>query len=92
MASLSCKANSSDNNGITYEWKRVEGLLDDSKVHGVTTPTLTIPSVTLDDEDEYYCTASYGVYRNETNHTAKSERARISVVGKQTHTDTCTIL
>jgi len=32
---------------------------------------LYIPSVTLDDENEYYCTASYGVYVNGTSHIAE---------------------
>ena len=82
MATLSCEAYSSNISGIIYEWKRVNGGL----VNGVNSLTLTIPSVTQDDEDEYYCTASYGVYVNGTSYVAESERARITVIGKhRTH-------
>ena len=48
---------------------------------GGNSTTLTIPSVTQDDEDEYYCTASYGVYVNGTSHVAESERAKVVVFG-----------
>ena len=56
-----------------------------SKAIGVNTHTLTIPSVTQDDEDEYYCTASYGVYVNGTSHVAESERAQVVVFGEDIH-------
>ena len=75
---LSCEATASG--PITYQWRRSSGRISNEAI-GVTTPTLTIPSVRQDDEDEYYCTASYGVYRNGTNHTAKSERAKVVVFG-----------
>ena len=55
-----------------------------NKADGVNTPTLTISSVTQDDEDEYYCTASYGVYVNGTSHVAESEKAKVVVFGKIT--------
>ena len=42
------------------------------RFNGANAPTLTKPSVTQD-EDEYYCTASYGVYVNGTSHVAESE-------------------
>ena len=45
------------------------------------TPTLTISSVMEEDEDEYYCVASYGVV-NGMNDSVESERARITVFGK----------
>ena len=50
----------------------------------ISTPPLTsyrIPSITQDDEDDYYCTASYGVYVNGTSHVAESERATVVVFG-----------
>ena len=78
VANLSCLANASNSSGIRYQWKRVNGEL----VNGVNTPTLTIPSVTQADEDEYYCTASYGEYVNGTSHVAESNKAMITVLGK----------
>jgi len=56
-----------------------------SKAIGINTPTLTILSVTQDDEDEYYCTASYGVYVNGTSHIAESERTNVVVFGEGIH-------
>jgi len=76
---LLCKATASGN--VLYQWRRNNGKMIDSKAIGVNTPTLTIPSVTQDDEDEYYCTASYGVYANGTSHVAESERAKVVVFG-----------
>ena len=64
---------------ITYQWRR------SNRVIGGNTSTLTIPSVTQDDEDEYYCTASYGVYVNGTSHVAESERAIVVVFGETTY-------
>jgi len=78
---LSCKATASG--PITYQWRRSSGRIIGSKTIGVNTPTLTIPSVTQDDEDEYYCTASYGIYVNGTSHVAESERAKVVVFGKE---------
>ena len=71
---LSCEATASG--PITYQWRRSSG-----EIIGGNSKTLTIPSVTQDDEDEYYCTASYGVYRNGTSHVAESERAQVVVFG-----------
>ena len=76
---LSCEAIASGD--IMYQWRRSSGKIIGSKAIGVNTPTLTIPSVTQDDEDEYYCTASYGVYVNGTSHVAESERAKVVVFG-----------
>jgi len=77
-ATLSCEATASG--PITYQWRRSSGRIG-NEATGVTTPTLTIPSVTQDDEDEYYCTANYGVNRNGTIHAAESQRARVIVFG-----------
>ncbi|XP_065917231.1 uncharacterized protein [Dysidea avara] len=76
---LSCNATASG--PITYQWGRSSRRMISSKAIGVYTPALTIPSVTQDDEDEYYCTASYGVYVNGTSHVAESERAAVVVFG-----------
>ena len=46
---------------------------------------LTIPSVKQTDQDEYYCTASYGVYVNGSSHNAESERAKVVVFGMHLH-------
>jgi len=75
---LSCEATASG--PITYQWRRSSGRISNEAI-GVTTPKLTIRSATQDDEDEYYCTASYGVYRNGTSHVAESERAQVVVFG-----------
>ena len=77
---LSCEATASG--PITYQWRRSNGVITGDRFNGVTTPTLTISSVTQDDEDEYYCTASYGVYVNGASHVAESERAKVVVFGK----------
>ena len=79
---LSCEATASG--PITYQWRRSNGVITGDRFNGVNTPILTIPSVTQDDEDEYYCTASYGVYVNGTSHVAESERAKVVVFGKST--------
>ena len=46
------------------------------------TPTLTISPVQQEDEDEYYCVASYGVV-NGTQHNDTSHRANVTVYGKE---------
>jgi len=76
---LSCEATASG--PITYQWRRRSGRTISSKAIGVTTLTLTIPLVTQDDEDEYYCTASYGVRLDGTKHAAESKRATVVVFG-----------
>ena len=80
---LSCKATASG--AITYQWRRSNGVITGDRFNGVNTSTLTIPLVTQDDEDEYYCTASYGVYVNGTSHVAESERAQVVVFGEGIH-------
>ena len=80
IVTLSCEATASG--PITYQWRRSNGVITGDRFNGINTPTLTISSVTKDDEDEYYCTASYGVYVNGTSHVAESERAKVVVFGK----------
>ena len=87
---LSCNATASG--PIMYQWRRSSRRMINNNAKGVNTPTLTISSVTQDDEDEYYCTASYGVYVNGTSHVAESERAQVVVFGETTcmhHYYTC---
>ena len=84
---LSCEATASG--PITYQWRRSSGRTISNKAIGVFTTALTIPSVTQDDEDKYYCTASYGVYRNGTNHTAESGRAKVVVFGMSNMCNMC---
>ena len=55
---LSCEATGS--NPIRYQWRRVNGEITSDRANGVNTSTLTISSVTEQDEDEYYCIASNG--------------------------------
>ena len=55
---LSCEANGS--NPIRYQWRRVNGEITSDRANGVNTSTLTISSVTEQNEDEYYCIASNG--------------------------------
>ena len=75
---LSCKATGS--NPIRYQWRRVNGEIS-SNSKGVNTSTLTILSVTEQDEDEYYSIASNGgadgLLCNDT-----SNRAMITVCGE----------
>ena len=76
---LSCKATGSD--PISYQWRRVNGEISSDRAEGVNTPTLTISSVTEQDEDKYYCVASNGgmdgsLYNN------TSQNATIIVYGK----------
>ena len=46
------------------------------------TSTLTISPVTEQDEDEYYCIASYGVV-NGTEHNDTSHTANVTIYGKE---------
>ena len=77
---LSCKAIA--NGIIRYQWRRVNGEITSDRANGVNTSTLTISSVTEQDEDEYYCVANYttvsGILHNDT-----SNNANIIVYGKQ---------
>ena len=75
---LSCEANSSTS--TRYQWRRVNGEIN-SNSKGVNTSTLTITSVTEQDEDEYYCVANY----EETNGSlisVISHKAMITVYGE----------
>ena len=76
---LSCKATGS--NPIRYQWRRVNGEITSDRANGVNTSTLTISSVTEQNEDEYYCIASNGgpdgLLYNDT-----SNRAMVIVYGK----------
>ena len=78
-ATLSCEATASG--PIRYQWRRVNGEISSDRAEGVNSPTLTISPVQQEDEDEYYCVASYGVV-NGTQHSDKSKRAKITVFGK----------
>ena len=77
---LSCKATGSG--PVRYQWRRVNGEISSDRAEGVNTPTLTISPVQQEDEDEYYCVASYGVV-NGTQHNATSHRAHVTVYGKE---------
>ena len=57
-ATLSCEATARGD--IRYQWRRVNGEISSDRANGVNTSTLTISSVTEQDEDEYYCIASNG--------------------------------
>ena len=79
--SLSCEATGSG--PIRYQWRRVNGEISSDRVEGVNTPTLTILSVTEQDEDKYYCVVSNGgmdgsLYQN------TSQRTIIIVYGELT--------
>ena len=78
-ATLSCNATASG--PIIYQWRRVNGEISSDRAEGVNTPTLIISPVQQEDEDEYYCVASYGVV-NGMDRSDESERARITVFGK----------
>ena len=75
-ATLSCEATASG--PIRYQWRRVNGEISSGRAEGVNTSTLTISPVQQEDEDEYYCVASYGVV-NGMDHNDESERAKITV-------------
>ena len=81
---LSCEANSSNSNGsnpIRYQWRRVTGEITSDRANGVNTSTLTISSVTEQDEDEYYCVANYGG-SNGSLFSVTSHKAMITVYGE----------
>ena len=79
-ATLSCEATASGI--IRYQWRRVNGEITSDRANGVNASTLTISSVTEQDEDEYYCVANYGTV-NETLHNVTSNKANIIVYGEQ---------
>ena len=79
-ATLSCKATASGN--IRYQWRRVNGEISSDRANGVNTSTLTISPVTEQDEDEYYCVASYAIV-NGTLHNVTSNTANIIVYGEE---------
>ena len=77
---LSCEATGS--NPIRYQWRRVNGEIS-SNSKGVNTSTLTISSVTEQDEDEYYCIASNGgpdglLYNDTSNRTMVFEHGELN--------------
>ena len=55
---LSCEATGSG--PIRYQWRRINGEINNDRAKGVNTPTLTISPITEQDEDRYYCMASNG--------------------------------
>ena len=67
---------------IGYQWWRVNGGISSDRAKGVNTRTLTISPVTEQDEDEYYCVASYGL-ANGTLHNVTSNKANITVYGEE---------
>ena len=79
-ATLSCKATASGI--IRYQWRRVNGEITSDRANGVNTSTLTISSVTEQDEDEYYCVVNYDTV-NGTLHNITSNKANIVVYGEE---------
>ena len=76
---LSCEATGS--NPIRYQWRRVNGEITSDRAKGVNTSTLTISSVTEQDEDEYYCIASNGG-PDGSSYSDMSNRAMVTVYGE----------
>ena len=75
---MSCNATASG--PIRYQWRRDNGEIRSDRAEGVNTPTLTISPVQQEDENEYYCVASYGIV-NGMDHSDESNRAKITVLG-----------
>ena len=80
-ATLSCKATTTSGI-IRYQWRRVNGEITSDRANGVNTSTLTISSITEQDEDEYYCVTNYGPV-NGILHNITSNKANIIVYGEQ---------
>ena len=80
-ATLSCETTASSGI-IRYQWRRVNGEITSDRANGVNTSTLTISSVTEQDEDEYYCVVNYNTV-NGTLHNITSNKANIIVYGEQ---------
>ena len=77
---LSCKATGSS--PIIYQWnKSTIGEISSDRVNGVNTSTLTISSVTKQDEDVYYCVASNGG-ENGLLYKDRSHDAIVTVYGE----------
>ena len=81
-ATLSCKATTASGI-IRYQWRRVNGEITSDRANGVNTSTLTISSVTEQDEDEYYCVAIHGGTVNGILYNVTSNKANIIVYGEQ---------
>ena len=79
-ATLSCEATASG--PITYQWRRVNGEISRDRAKGINRRKLAISPVQQEDEDEYYCVASYGVV-NGINHNDTSHRANVTIYGKE---------
>ena len=79
--SLSCEAVGSG--PIRYQWRRVNGEISSDRAEGVNTPTLSISSVTEQDEDKYYCVASNGGMDGSLYHNT-SQRTIFIVYGEST--------
>ena len=79
---LSCEATGSG--PIRYQWRRVNGEISSDRAEGVNTPTLTISSVTEQDEDKYYCMASNGGMNGSLYNNA-SQVSVIIVYGELIH-------
>ena len=79
-ATLSCEAIA--NGIIRYQWRRVNGEISSDRANGVNTSTLTISPVTEQDEDEYYCVASYGIVNGKL-HNVTSNKSKIIVYGEE---------
>ena len=83
VATLSCNATASGL--IRYQWRRVNGEISSERAEGVNTPTLTISSVTEQDEDKYYCVASNGGMNGSLYNNA-SQLSIVIVYGELIHT------
>ena len=79
IITLSCEAIGSG--PIRYQWRRVNGEISSDRAEGVNTSTLTISSVTEQNEDKYYCVASNGGM-NGSLYNDVSQRTIVIVYGK----------